>query len=73
MEVMKKIFSILAIATLMSCTPEPVTVDCGCGKIKTKRMLSDKIKNYAYTYECNGQTIGVGSMIDYKIGATICR
>ena len=41
---MKKLFSILAIATLMSCT-----------------------------YECNGQTIGVGSMIDYKIGATICR
>jgi hypothetical protein len=36
-------------------------------------MLSDKIKNYAYTYECNGQTIGVGSMVDYKIGATICR
>ena len=25
---MKRIFSILAIATLMSCTPETVTVDC---------------------------------------------
>ena len=73
MELMKKLFSILAIATLMSCTPETITVDCGCGKIKTKKLISDKLVQYIYTYDCNGQTIAVGSKNDYKIGANICR
>lgn len=70
---MKKLYTILAIALLASCTPETITVDCGCGKVETKYQPSPQIKNFVYTYTCNGEKIYVVTQSDVKIGAEICR
>lgn len=69
MKLMRKIFSILAIVTLISCTPNEEEINCSCGTITNVQANPDKTQfkydvltdcNTVYSYESRVEILQVG-------------
>lgn len=74
---MKKIFNILAVATLISCSTDEVTtnqLDCNCGIVTKKLQPNPAFNNFIYDYKvnCNGEIKQIVSQKVYKVGDKIC-
>ena len=77
---MKKLFSILAIATLISCTTEdpkkdePKTyVDCTCGIVTKTEPLSAYNLIATLKMNCDGSTRVITAPLTTRIGDKICK
>ena len=74
MEVMKKLFSILVLATVMSCTPTEDIKDCSCGTItKVEANANNTQWKYTLKNDCGTVTTYESRVEILQVGSRKCK
>ena len=69
---MKKIFSILALVTLISCSKEDIKT-CNCYVITNVKVLAPQRYETTLVNECTNETLIETHIYKYDIGFKLCR